>query len=564
MPHRFRALFNHTQDAVWMADEEGRIAEVNPAALARFGVAADGGEPRHLGDLFHDPAEWEAVRAELRAAQVSRRVVRLRGAAGDPVPAELTCVAMHDARGGLQIQAIAHVAETDPAAEAMDALYDTRTGMPNRAAFLRHVDRAMAASAGRPERRFAVIHLDLNRFQRVNETLGHQRGDELLAHAAQRLDACVRPGDVVARAAGDDFLVLLNGVRGEAEAMRIAERMGRALAGGYRLDGQEVFCGADAGVVLGGAEHANAEQVLRDAEVAMARARHTGVAQLFSAEMHAQSVAALRLHGELHHALSRGELRVFYQPIVGLNDGRVRGFEALVRWIHPELGMVSPVEFIPVAEETGLIVPIGEWVLEQAAHQLTDWHARYPANPPLAMGINLSMRQFARPGLVDHVQAVLERSGVEAAALKLEVTESIVLGDADDAIGSLHALKALGVQLQVDDFGTGYSALSYLHRIPLDVLKIDRSFIVAMAGGSKHVAIVRAIIALAEALGLETTAEGVDDPAQAEQLRRMGCTYGQGYLWGKPMEAADAERLLGPHSLAQASHPLPQTAWERG
>jgi diguanylate cyclase (GGDEF)-like protein/PAS domain S-box-containing protein len=545
MPHRFRALFNHTQDAVWMADEDGRIAEVNPAALARFGLAADGGEPRHLGDLFHDPAEWESIRAELADAQVIRRTVRLRVPGGEPVAAELTCVTMHDTRGGRQIQAIIHAPAHSASAEEMNDLYDADTGMPNRAAFLRHVARALAVAAERPERRFAVMHLDLNRFQRVNETLGHRRGDELLAIAAQRLDACVRPGDVVARAAGDDFLVLLNGVHGAAEVMRIAERMARAMGGGYRLDGQEVFCGADVGVVIGGEGHADAEQVLRDAEVAMARARHTGAVQLFSADMHAHSVAALRLHGELHHALDREQLRVFYQPIVGLDDGRVRGFEALVRWIHPERGLVSPAEFIPVAEDTGLIVPIGEWVLEQAVHQLTDWHARFPADPPLAMGINLSMRQFARPGLVEHVQTVLERSGVEAAALKLEVTESIVMGDADEIIDSLHALKALGVQLQVDDFGTGYSALSYLHRIPLDVLKIDRSFIVAMAGGAKHLAIVRAIIALAAALGLETTGEGVDDPAQAEQLRRLGCIYGQGYLWGRPMEAADAERLLG-------------------
>ncbi|HEX6367625.1 MAG TPA: EAL domain-containing protein [Longimicrobium sp.] len=545
MPHRFRALFNHTQDAVWMADEEGRIVEANPAALARFPGAAGGGEPRHLGDLFHDPAEWERIRAELQDGQVCRRTVRLRVPGGEPVLAELTCVAMLDSRGGRQIQAIIHPVALNPAAEAMDEMYDADTGMPNRAAFLRHVSRALATSAARPERRFAVIHLDLNRFQRVNETLGHRRGDELLALAAQRLDACVRPGDVVARAAGDDFLVLLNGVHGTVEVMRVAERMARLMGGGYRLDGQEVFCGADVGVVIGGEGHADAQQVLRDAEVAMARARQTGAPQLFTADLHAQSVAAMRLHGDLHYALDRGQLRVFYQPIVALEDGRVRGFEALVRWIHPERGLVSPADFVPVAEETGLIVPIGEWVLEQAAHQLTRWHARFPADPPLAMGINLSMRQFARPGLVEHVRAVLRSSGVDAAALKLEVTESIVMGDADGAIDALHALKALGVQLQVDDFGTGYSALSVLHRIPLDVLKIDRSFIVAMAGGSRHVAIVRAIIALAAALGLETTGEGVDDPAQAEQLRQMGCTYGQGYLWGRPMEAADAERLLG-------------------
>jgi diguanylate cyclase (GGDEF)-like protein len=431
---------------------------------------------------------------------------------------------------------------SDHALSPAGDLFDADTGMPSRDAFRHHLSRALAAGQG--GRRFAVLHLDLNRFQRINETLGHARGDELLALAAQRLDACVRPGDVVARAEGDDFLVLLNGVRGEADTLRVAERMARVLSGGYHLGTQEVFCGADVGVVLGGDGHADADQVLRDAEVAMARARRTGTVQLFSADMQTQAAAALRLHGDLHHALNRGQLRVFYQPIVGLVDEKVRAFEALVRWIHPERGLVSPVEFIPAAEETGLIVPIGEWVLEQAARQLAQWHARFPADPPLAMGINLSLRQFARPGLVEHVQAVLERSGVDAAALKLEVTESIVMGDADGAIASLHALKALGVQLQVDDFGTGYSALSVLHRIPLDVLKIDRSFIVAMAGGEKHLAIVRAIIALAAALGLETTAEGVDDPAQADHLRAMGCTYGQGYLWGRPLEAADAEKLL--------------------
>ncbi len=544
MPHRFQPLFHHTQDAVLIADAEGRIAQVNPAAAARFEAGKDGREPRHLRDLFADAGEWDALRAEVEDARVCRRTVRLRGADGTPVQGEMTCVGMRDASGALQIQAIVHAPAQNPPAAAMDELFDAATGMPNRTAFLRHVSRALAACAERPERRFAVIHLDLNRFQRVNETLGHQRGNELLALAAQRLDACVRTGDVVSRAQGDDFLILLNGIGGEGEALRVAERMGRALAGGYRLGAQEVFCDADVGVVLGGSGYVNAEQVLRDAEVAMARGRRTGMVQLFSADMHAQSVAALRLQADLHHALVRGELRVFYQPIVALGGERVRAFEALVRWVHPEHGLVPPAEFIPVAEETGLIVPIGEWVLGQAAQQLRDWHARFPADPPLSMGINLSLRQLARPGLVEHVRAVLRRSGVDAAALKLEVTESIVMGNADEAIDALYALKALGVQLQVDDFGTGYSSLSYLHRIPLDVLKIDRSFIVAMAGGEKHLAIVRAIIALAAALGLETTAEGVDDPAQAEQLRRMGCTYGQGYLWGRPMGAADAERLL--------------------
>jgi EAL domain-containing protein (putative c-di-GMP-specific phosphodiesterase class I) len=258
--------------------------------------------------------------------------------------------------------------------------------------------------------------------------------------------------------------------------------------------------------------------------------------------MHTETLSALRLDADLRKALERDELRVYYQPIVGLADGLVHGFEALVRWQHPTRGLVAPAEFIPVAEETGLILPIGEWVLEQAAAQLRDWQARYTSRP-IAMGINLSVRQF-RPALVDQVRAVLDRSGVDAAGLKLEVTESVVMGNAQDAISVLHDLKALGVKLQVDDFGTGYSSLSYLHQLPLDILKIDRSFIIAMANDPKHLSIVRAIIALADTLGLQTTAEGVDQLTQAHQLREMNCTYGQGYLWSRPVPADQAEVLI--------------------
>jgi diguanylate cyclase (GGDEF)-like protein/PAS domain S-box-containing protein len=544
MPHRFRSLFQHTQDAVCIADMDGGIVEMNPAAFVRFGITPGDVEGANLRDLFTEADDWTAVSTVLQVeGQVCRRSVRLRGPTGEPLVAELTCVALREG-AGMQIQVIIHTPAADSAATALAELFDPDTGFPNRAAFVGHVQRAQAAFAARPERPYAVMHVDLNRFQRVNEALGHVRGDELLALAAQRLEACVRPSDVVARAEGDDFLVLLNGVGGPAEALRVAERMARALAAGYHLQGQEVFCGADVGVVLADAEHVDAEQALRDAESAMARSRLTGTVQLFQPGMHEQSLAALRLHSDLRHALDREELRVYYQPIVGLSDQRVRGFEALVRWEHPERGLVSPADFIPIAEDTGLIIPIGAWVLEQAALQLRDWQARYPADPPLAMGINLSMRQFTGAGLAGHVEAVLERSGVDAATLKLEVTESVVMGDADDAVAALHELKALGVQLQVDDFGTGYSSLSYLHRFPLDVLKIDRSFIVAMVEGEKHCAIVQAIIALASALGLETTAEGVDHPDQAEQLRAMGCTYGQGYLWGKPMVPEDAEKLI--------------------
>ena len=537
MPHRFRTLFQHTGDAVCLADAEGVIVEANPAATARFGLGADA--RAHLRDLFADPGDWLGVARRLERGEDVHMPVRLRTVEGAAVVESITCVQMRDGPGA-QIQAIVH-AEHHPDGGDLDELYDADTGLPNRAAFVTQLTRALERPAHRGSP-LAVLHVDLNRFHRVNESLGHETGTTVLAMTAQRLDSCLRPGDVVARGGGDDFLVLLRNVGGEAEVVRVAERIGRMLTGGYAVGEHEVFCGSDVGVALGEAGSADADTLLRAAETATSSARRMGRVQVFRPEMRTDAVDAMRLDTDLRHALERDELRVYYQPVVGLGDGRVHGFEALVRWEHPVRGLVSPAEFIPIAEDTDLIIPIGEWVLRQAALQLRDWQARYPERP-LGMGVNLSVRQF-RPTLVQQVRAVLEHSGVDASGLKLEVTESVVMADADDAIAMLHELKELGVKLQVDDFGTGYSSLSYLHRLPVDILKIDRSLVVAMPRGSKHMSIVRAIIALAATLGLETTAEGVEDPEQADHLREMGCTHGQGYLWSRPVPAAQAEPLI--------------------
>ncbi|HEX2078078.1 MAG TPA: EAL domain-containing protein [Longimicrobium sp.] len=537
MPHRFRTLFQHTGDAVCLADAEGVIVEANPAATTRFGLAADA--RGHLRDLFADPTDWAGVARRLERGEDVHMPVRLRAPSGAPVVESITCVQMRDGPGA-QIQAIVHAVH-NPYGGDLHELYDGHTGLPNRAAFVTQLTRTLQSPAHRGSP-LAVMHVDLNRFHRINESLGHETGTTVLSMTAQRLDACLRPGDVVARGSGDDFLVLLKDFVGEAEVVRVAERIARMLTGGYAVGEHEVFCGSDVGVALGEGGAADADTLLRAAETAMSSARRTGRVQVFRPEMRTDAVQAMRMDTDLRHALERGELRVFYQPVVGLRDGRVHGFEALVRWEHPVRGLVSPADFIPVAEDTDLIIPIGEWVLREAALQLRDWQGRYPEHP-LGMGVNLSVRQF-RPALVQQVRTVLEHSGVDPAGLKLEVTESVVMADADDAIAILHQLKELGIKLQVDDFGTGYSSLSYLHRLPVDILKIDRSLVVAMPQGTKHVSIVRAIIALANTLALETTAEGVEDAEQADNLREMGCTHAQGYLWSRPVPAAQAEPLI--------------------
>jgi diguanylate cyclase (GGDEF)-like protein/PAS domain S-box-containing protein len=549
MPHRFRILFQHTGDAVCLADAEGVIVEANPAATTRFGLVADA--RGHLRDLFADPADWAEVARRLERGEDVHMPVRLRAGEGGPVVESITCVQMREGPGA-QIQAIVHAVH-NPEGGDLDELYDADTGLPNRAAFVKQLTRTLRSPAhqGRP---LAVVHVDLNRFHRVNQSLGHETGTAVLSMTAQRLDACLRPGDVVARGSGDDFLVLLKEFGGEAGVVRVAERIARMLTGGYAVAEHEVFCGSDVGVALGEGGASDADTLLQAAETAVSSARRTGRVQVFRPEMRADAVHAMRLDTDLRHALERDELRVFYQPVVGLRDGRVHGFEALVRWEHPVRGLVSPADFIPVAEDTDLIIPIGEWVLRQAVLQLRDWQARYPEHP-LGMGVNLSVRQFRTP-LVQQVRAVLEQSGVHPSGLKLEVTESVVMADAEDAIAMLHELKELGVKLQVDDFGTGYSSLSYLHRLPLDILKIDRSLVVAMPQGTKHASIVHAIIALAATLGLETTAEGVEDAALADRLREMGCTHGQGFLWSRPVPAEQAELLIAPPPLPGGS-PVP-------
>jgi diguanylate cyclase (GGDEF)-like protein/PAS domain S-box-containing protein len=427
-----------------------------------------------------------------------------------------------------------------------DAFHDALTGLPNRSLFIDHLKLAIARRQRDLEQNFAVIFLDLDRFKVINDSLGHMIGDQLLVGIARRLEMCLRPGDTVARVGGDEFTILLEGVKDEAEAITVAERIQKELALPFYLSGREVFTTASLGIAPGSTDYALPDEVLRDADTAMYRAKSAGKArhEVFDKEMHAVAMNLLQMETDLRGACERGEFFVQYQPIVSLDDFGVRGFEALVRWRHPERGVISPMDFIPVAEESGQVVVIGEWALHEACRQMQRWQERFPSEPPLFISVNLSGRQFTQPDLIEQVTNILGETGLDPKSLKLEITESVVMENIDTATEMLRQLRALGVQLSIDDFGTGYSSLSYLHRFPIDTLKVDRSFVMRMADNNENIEIVRTIMMLAQNLGMDVVAEGVETREQLALLRKLGCEYGQGFLFSKPADADGAEQIV--------------------
>ncbi|MEG4391246.1 EAL domain-containing protein [Microcoleus sp. BROC3] len=432
-----------------------------------------------------------------------------------------------------------------------DAFHDSLTGLPNRDLFVDCLGRAIANTKGRHSYLFAVLFLDLDRFKVINDSLGHLVGDELLIAVVLRLRAIIGSGDTVARVGGDDFAILVRNVD-VGSAVDLADRIHQALIVPFELKGQEVFLTASIGIALGGEPAATVreqpEHLLRDAHTAMYRAKAlgTGRYQVFNASMHDLAVERLQLETDLRMALKRQEFLLHYQPFVSLASGRIIGFEALVRWQHPLRGLIPPMKFIPVAEETGAIVPLGEWVLEEACRQLRLWEGMFDFDRPLIMSVNLSGKQFAQPDLVERIQAILGATGLSPESLKLEITESVVMEDVESAIAVLKHMKALNVKLGIDDFGTGYSSLSYLSRFPTDTLKVDKSFVGRMEIESEgeNVAIVRTIVALAHALGMDVIAEGVETAQQLAKLRSIGCEYGQGYFFAKPLPSQAATALM--------------------
>ena len=440
-----------------------------------------------------------------------------------------------------------------------DAFHDPLTSLPNRALFIDHVKLTISRARRHGERTFAVLFIDLDRFKIINDSLGHLAGDQLLVGVARRIESCLREGDTVARVGGDEFTVLLEDLQDVEEAVTVVERIQHEVSAPFTIDGHEVFTTLSIGVAPGSTEYADPEDILRDADTAMYRAKTLGKArhEVFDKAMHAFAVNLLQIETDLRKALDREQFFLVYQPIVGLDDFSICGFEALVRWQHPERGLISPMDFIPVAEETGQIVAIGEWALVEACRQMTHWHRRFPLQFPFFISVNLSTRQFSEPGLVARVGEILNTTLLNPRSLKLEITESAVIENIDKTTDLLKQLRALGVQLSIDDFGTGYSSLSYLHRFPIDTLKIDRSFVTRMSDNSENVEIVRTIVMLAQTLGMDVVAEGVETKEQLKMLRQLGCEYGQGYYFSKPLGAEEAERII-----AETCEPKPDRAQE--
>jgi diguanylate cyclase (GGDEF)-like protein/PAS domain S-box-containing protein len=423
------------------------------------------------------------------------------------------------------------------------ALHDALTGLPNRTLLTDRLRLAIVRMNRTGIHQFAVLFLDVDRFKIVNDSLGHSVGDQLLVEVSRRLERCVRKMDTVARLGGDEFAVLLDGVAGPHEAIQTAERILESVSRPCELGDHEVVGSASIGIAFSQTGYVTPEDMLRDADTAMYRAKSNGKAryEVFDVKMHAHAVEALTLERELRHAINQGEIQIYYQAIMSLADNRLAGFEALARWEHPTRGFVSPAAFIPIAEETGMIVMLGLYVLRTACQQLRQWQAR---DPSLGISVNVSGRQFADAGFVDRARRILEDTGVAPSSLRLEVTESVIMDKAEIAADALKALKSLGVQLSIDDFGTGYSSLSYLHKFPFDILKIDQSFVSRMCLDQDSKAITETILILARKLNKRSVAEGIEDEEQLAELKVLGCDYGQGFYFSRPVPASEAEKLI--------------------
>jgi diguanylate cyclase (GGDEF)-like protein/PAS domain S-box-containing protein len=539
-------------DGIWDWNWQTQTIYFSPRWLAILGYKSDEFQPtlKEWTDQIHpeDQARFETELKHHQSGQntVFRSEYRIRHKDDSYRWVLSQGMAVRDAHG-----CILRIAGSQTDLTHHVALFDQLTGLPSRALFLEQLRRAFSRTERQSEYLLAVLFLDCDRFKVVNDSLGHAIGDRLLQAVAQRLEEALRPGDVVARLGGDEFAILLENLSSRHDAESIATRINQTLARPFALDGHTVYISGSIGIAFNAvhpqaAEAQQPEDLLRDADTAMYRAKAAGKSQyaVFEGTMHEQAQRTLQLETDLRRAIEAKEFRLFYQPIWSLTTNAMTGFEALIRWVHPERGMVSPAEFIPIAEETGLILPIGQWVIQEACRQMNVWRNKFPAAHALTVSVNLSAKQFSEPNLVGQIEATLDRTDFPPHRLKIEITETMIVENHQAAVLILTQLQALGVQIQVDDFGTGYSSLSVLHNLPLDTLKIDISFIRLLETDPDNAEIVKVIIKLAHNLGMEAIAEGVETQAQRLRLKSLGCDFAQGYLLAKPLPPLEIEQLM--------------------
>ena len=549
---RLRATFEHAA-GMGLITNKGDWVRVNASLCNLLGYSDAELLQKNLASLSHpEDLEWlqeqltNLLRGSIATVQLEQRFIRQDGEMVWVVLSVTKLAGSYNKSAKLILQ-MQDITARKVVEERLlhESLHDVLTGLPNRALYMDHLQKAVARWKRRDRGAFAVLFLDLDGFKSINDTLGHLAGDQLLVEFTQRLMTNVRPGDTFARMGGDEFSILLDDLNDLNDAIIAVKRLQKNLEDPFHLSGRELFVTSSIGVALSTPEFVDPDEILRHADAAMYRAKKLGKGryEVFDRSINKRLERQSQIETDLSRAVERAELFLEYQPIVELETGRIAGFEALLRWRHPTLGMISPPDFITVAEATGAIVPIGEWVLEESCRQTREWQRSCPQNPPLYISVNLSVKQFTQPHLVEQVAIALHNAGLDPASLKLEITETMLM-NAESAIRMLGELNALGVGISIDDFGTGYSSLSYLHRLPIGNLKVDRSFVNSMSRNKESFEIVRTIITLAQSLNLTIVAEGIETNEQLEMLRDLNCEYGQGHFFSKALTVEWAASLL--------------------
>jgi diguanylate cyclase (GGDEF)-like protein/PAS domain S-box-containing protein len=547
-------LLDSVGQAVIAADPQGKVIYCNRATQELYGWSAEEviGRPIMEVTSSEDLMEQaQEIMTELIAGRSWTGEFVVRRKDGTTFPALVTDTPAYDDEGNLVaiIGVYTDITKRKRMEERLEyqAFHDLLTELPNRRLFMDRLRQTLRRTERRHERKVALLFMDLDNFKIVNDSLGHELGDKLLVAVVERLRSSLRPEDTLARLGGDEFTVLIEDVRSPENVVRVAERIVEDLRGHFVIEGRELFVRASIGIAMGDARTKSAEELLRDADTAMYQAKEDAADyRMFEPGMYERALERMELENDLRGALEKEEFSVHYQPKFRLGQQeRAEEVEALVRWEHPHRGFMVPEEFIPIAEETGLIISIGGWVMKEACYQAKEWQERYPNDPPLGVCVNLSAAQVRHPGLLQDVRQALRESGLEPASLTLEITEGALLKDTE-LLGTIFGeLKALGVRLAIDDFGKEYSSLSYLKRLPVDVLKINGPFVESLGEDSTNTTIVETVISLAHSLDLEVTGEGVERAEQLEHLKRMECDFVQGYYLARPRPGEGIEPLLG-------------------